>query len=100
SAWKPVDGAAQAQMYAHAMQLTFCQPTVLGLLLFHVQAEPVLSAWQSGEFYVDGTPKTSLSAVRTAAGLVHRGIAASCPGMALTPKIVMRVGKPDKTGIK
>jgi len=100
STTKPVDEATQAQMYAQAMQLSFCQPTVLGLLLFHVQDEPVLSAWQSGEFYVDGTPKTSLSAVRTAAGLVHRGIAASCPGMALTPKIVMRVGKPDKTGIK
>ncbi len=97
---KPVDEATQAQMYAQAMQLTFCQPTVLGLLLFHVQDEPVLSAWQSGEFYVDGTPKASLTAVRTAAGLVHRGVAAACPGLALTPKVVLRVGKPGKTGIK
>jgi hypothetical protein len=97
---KPVDDATQAQMYAQAMQMTFCQPTVLGLLLFHVQDEPVLSAWQSGEYYVDGTPKPSLPAIRTAAGLVHRGVAAACPGMALTPKIALRVGKPGKTGIK
>jgi hypothetical protein len=65
-----------------------------------VQDEPVLSAWQSGEYYVDGTPKPSLPAIRTAAALVHRGVAAACPGMALTPKIALRVGKPGKTGIK
>jgi hypothetical protein len=82
------------------MQMTFCQPTVLGLLLFHVQDEPVLSAWQSGEYYVDGTPKASLPAIRAAASLVHRGVAAACPGMALTPKVALRVGKPGKTGIK
>ena len=97
---KPVDDATQAQMYAQAMQMTFCQPTVLGLLLFHVQDEPVMSAWQSGEYYVDGTPKPSLPAVRTAASLVHRGVAATCPGMSLTPKIALRVGKPGKWGIK
>ena len=57
---KPVDETAQAQMYLQSLQMTFCQPTVMGLLLFHVQDEPALSAWQSGEFYVDGTPKASL----------------------------------------
>ena len=51
-------------MYAQAMQMAFCQPTVLGLLLFHVQDEAALAAWQSGEYYVDGTPKTSLAGVR------------------------------------
>ena len=40
--------------------MAFCQPTVIGLLLFHVQDEPALGAWQSGEYYVDGTPKSSL----------------------------------------
>jgi hypothetical protein len=100
STTKPVDETTQAQMYTQAMQMTFCQPTVLGLLLFHVQDEPVLSAWQSGEYYVDGTPKASLPAVRAAASLVHRGVAAACPGMALTPKIALRVGKPGKTGIR
>ena len=86
---KPVDDATQAQYYAQAMQMTFCQPTVLGLLLFHVQDEKPRLGWQSGEYYVDGTPKPSLAAVHDAAGTVHRGVAASCPGMHLTPKIVL-----------
>ena len=97
---KPVDEATQAQFYLQALQLTFCQPTVLGVLLFHVQDEPALSAWQSGEFYVDGSPKASLVPVRNAAASVHRGIVAACPGLLLTPKLVLRARKPDKTGIK
>jgi hypothetical protein len=97
---KPVDEATQAEMYTQAMQMTFCQPTVMGLFLFHVQDEPALAAWQSGEYYVDGTPKTSLPAVAAAAGSVRRGIAAACPGMQLTPKLVIKPGKPDKKGVK
>jgi len=100
STTKPVDEAVQAQMYLQAMQMTFCQPTVLGILLFHLQDEPALSGWQSGEFYVDGTPKSSLYPVRSAAFGVHRGIVAGCPGLLLTPKLVLTAGKPDKTGIK
>ena len=87
-------------MYLQAMQMTFCQPTAMGILLFHVQDEPALSAWQSGEFYVDGTPKTSLYAVRSAAFGVHRGIVAACPGLLLTPKVVLATSKPGKTGVK
>jgi hypothetical protein len=68
------------------MAMAFCQKTVLGLLLFHFVDEPALSAWQSGVYYADGSPKTSLLAVRGAAGTVHRGVAAACPGMRLTPK--------------
>jgi hypothetical protein len=97
---KPVDEAVQAQMYIQSMQMTFCQPTVLGLLLFHFQDEPALSGWQSGLFYVDGTAKSSLYPVRGGAFDVHRGIVAACPGLELTPKLVLKVGKPDKTGIK
>jgi hypothetical protein len=83
---KPVTEATQAQMYQQAMSMVFCQKTVIGLLLFHFQDETALSAWQSGVYYADGTPKSSLPAVRDAAAGVHRGIAATCPGMALTPK--------------
>ncbi len=93
---KPVDEATQAQMYLQAMQMTFCQPTVLGLLLFHVQDEPSLAAWQSGEFYVDGTPKSSLPAVAAAATSVHRGIVASCPGLRLTPKVTLKPARSTK----
>src|SRR5437763_8143704 len=56
---KPVDETTQASLYTQAMGMVFCQPTVMGLFLFHVQDEPALSAWQSGVYYVDGTPKTS-----------------------------------------
>jgi hypothetical protein len=97
---KPVDEQTQVAMYTQAMQMTFCQPNVLGLLLFHVQDEPALSAWQSGEYYVDGTAKTSLAGVAAAAAAVHRGISAACPGLLLTPKLVIRVGKPDRNGVK
>ena len=97
---KPVDPAVQAQQYLQAMQMTFCQPNVLGLLLFHVQDEPVLSGWQSGEYYVDGSPKPSLQSVRSSAFGVHRGIVAACPGMTLTPKLTLAPAKPTKTGEK
>jgi hypothetical protein len=94
---KPVDEATQAQMYLQAMQMTFCQPTVLGLFLFHVQDEAARSAWQSGEFYIDGTPKSSLPAVAAAASSVHRGIVAACTGMQLTPKVTLKAGPSTKT---
>jgi hypothetical protein len=97
---KPVDETTQAQMYLQGLQMTFCQPTVMGVFLFHVQDEPALSGWQSGEFYVDGTPKASLYPVRSAAFGVRRGIVATCPGLALTPKVAIAVGKPDKKGVK
>jgi len=97
---KPVDESVQAQYYLQAMQMTFCQPTVIGLLLFHVQDEPALSAWQSGEFYADGSPKSSLYPVRSAAFGVHRGIVAACPGLALTPRLKLKAAKPTPTGVK
>lgn len=95
---KPVDEATQAAFYLEAMQMTFCQPTVMGLLLFHVQDEATLSAWQSGVYYVDGTPKSSLVPVRNAAAAVHRGVVASCAGMRLQPKVKLVAAKPVKTG--
>jgi len=65
-----------------------------------VQDEASMAAWQSGEYYVDGTPKSSLPAIATAAVNVHRGTVASCPGLLLTPKLVVRASKPTKTGTK
>ena len=96
---KPVDEATQARMYQEAMSMAFCQKTVLGLLLFHVEDEKSLAAWQSGEFYVDGTPKTSLYPVRGSAASVHRGIAATCPGMQLTPKLTLVPGTSTSRGL-
>jgi hypothetical protein len=97
---RPVDDATQAQMYTQAMQMVFCQKTVMGLFLFHVQDEAALAAWQSGEYYVDGTPKASFPAIAAAAATVHRGVVASCPGLRLTPKLVVRASKPTKAGTK
>jgi hypothetical protein len=97
---KPVDEPTQANLYLEAMQMVFCQPTVMGLFQFHVQDEPALSGWQSGELYVDGTPKSSLGAVRSAAFGVRRGIVATCPDLQLTPKIALKVGKRTKTAVK
>jgi hypothetical protein len=97
---RPVDDATQARLYTQAMQMVFCQKTVMGLLLFHVQDEASMAAWQSGEYYVDGTPKSSLPAIAAAAATVHRGVVASCPGLLLTPKLVVKASKPTRTGTK
>jgi hypothetical protein len=80
---RPVDERTQGDYYRQALALAFCQPNVRGILLFHIVDEPGLPAWQSGLFYVDGTAKSSLPALRTAVGFVRRGIIARCPGMQL-----------------
>jgi len=96
----PVDEATQAQMYEEAMGMAFCQKTVLGLLLFHVQDETALSAWQSGLYYADGTPKSSLYPVRSAAFSLHRGVIAQCPGMQLIPKVKLVPARLTGTGLR
>ena len=62
----PVDEATQADYYRRAIDLAACQNGVAGLLLFHSHDEPALTGFQSGVYYVDGTPKTSLEPVRDA----------------------------------
>lgn len=95
----PVTETTQAAMYAQAMDMVFCQKTVLGLLLFHMQDEKPLSAWQSGVYYADGTAKTSLVPVRNSAAAVHRGVAATCPGLKLTPKVAIVKPHTVKAGL-
>src|SRR5207302_4123640 len=73
---KPVDPATQGTYYAQAIALTFCQPSVRGLYLFHSVDETDLNRWQSGLFYADGTPKADLAQVRTAVQAAKRGIVA------------------------
>jgi hypothetical protein len=97
---KPVDEVTQARFYEQAMGMAFCQPNVVGLLLFHVQDEPGLAQWQSGEYYADGSPKASLYPVRGAAFAVRRGVIAHCDGLLLTPKVTLSAGKPSATGTK
>ena len=76
---KPVTEATQAAYYIEAMKLAMCQPNVVGIMLFHTADEADLSAWQSGVFYADGTPKSSLGAVRDAAAAARAGTLTSCP---------------------
>jgi hypothetical protein len=60
----PVDEQTQARYYDEAIRMAACQPRVHTLLLFHVVDEPRLSGLQSGLYYADGAPKSSLAEVR------------------------------------
>jgi hypothetical protein len=80
---KPVTEATQASFYQLGLRMAFCQPNVVGMLLFHSQDEHALLSWQSGVYYADGTPKSSLRAVRDAVERTRGGSIARCPGMGL-----------------
>jgi hypothetical protein len=73
-----VDEETQAEYYRQATELAACQETVIGILIFHLIDEPDLNRWQSGMYYADDTPKSSLSEIREAAedGRVGK---ADCP---------------------
>jgi hypothetical protein len=73
-----VPEALQGAYYKRAMQLAYCQPTVTGLLFFHVSDEQDLSRWQSGLFYADDTPKSDLDLVKRTAEAAQAG-ALTCP---------------------
>jgi hypothetical protein len=83
AATKPVTEATQAAYYRQAVQLAFCQPNVRGLFLFHAVDERDLTGWQSGLYYADDTPKSSLAAVRLALDQSRRGVIAHCDGLEL-----------------
>jgi hypothetical protein len=82
----PVDEATQAAYYKEAIQLAFCDPTVKGFFLFHAVDEKAMAGWQSGVYYPDDTPKSSLAGVKEAMAEARRGVVAQCPGLLLTPK--------------
>jgi hypothetical protein len=48
-------------------------------MVFHVVDESALGGWQSGPFYADGKPKSSVPAIHDAALAARGGSAASCP---------------------
>jgi hypothetical protein len=62
-----VDEATQAEYYRQAIELAACQENVVGILIFHLLDEPDLNRWQSGMYYADGRPKSSLAEIREAA---------------------------------
>ncbi len=61
-----VDAEMQARYYRKAIELAACQRNVRMLLFFHVLDEQRLSGLQSGLYYVDGSAKPSVQAVRQA----------------------------------
>ncbi|HYY63137.1 MAG TPA: hypothetical protein VE688_00885 [Gaiellaceae bacterium] len=73
-----VPEVTQGAYYARAIRLAFCQPTVAGLLFFHVSDEPDLDRWQSGLYYADDTPKSDLTAVKSMAQAAQAGTL-TCP---------------------
>ena len=75
---RPVDELAQAAAYAQAIKLAYCQSNVAGILLFHARDEPGLSGWQSGLYYPDGTPKSSLGVVRDTMDAIASGALGKC----------------------
>jgi len=79
----PVDETTQAAFYEQALQMAFCQPTVVGMLLFHSQDETARLSWQSGVYYADGTPKASFWSVLSDMARARGGSIAHCDGMAL-----------------
>ena len=44
-----------------------------GFLIFHVEDESDLGRWQSGLYYADDTPKSSLPAVQAASEAAREG---------------------------
>ena len=54
------------------------------------------AAWQSGLYYVDGTPKTSLAPVQQAVQETHGGVVATCPDLQLKPKVKLVPHAPKK----
>ena len=78
SAADAVSESEQGSYYTRAIQLAFCQRTVVGLLFFHVSDEPDLDRWQSGLYYADNTPKSDLAFVKQAAQAAQAGTL-TCP---------------------
>ena len=86
----PISEKLQGTFYRQAIQLSFCQPNVRALILFHAFDEPSLIGWQSGLYYADRTPKTNLQLVRGAMDESRRGVIARCEGLELAVKAKVR----------
>ena len=79
AASRAVDEATQGALYREAFKVAYCQPNVVGIMVFHVSDESALSAWQSGPYYADDTPKSSLATIRNAASASRAGTLTTCP---------------------
>ncbi len=75
---RPVTETVQGLYYAQALALAACQPTVSSFLIFHVIDEPDLDRWQSGVFYADQTPKSSMRILQRAIASLRGGGLTGC----------------------
>jgi hypothetical protein len=73
-----VSEKTQAQYYRQALELAACQPTVVSVFFFHLFDEADLNRWQSGPYYADTKPKSSLDAIKSAAEKARKGKLVSC----------------------
>ena len=68
----------QAEYYKQAFELAACQPNVIAVYIFHLFDEADLNRWQSGPYYTDTKPKSSLDAIASAAKKARDGKLADC----------------------
>lgn len=73
-----VSEETQAEYYRQALELAACQPTVIAVFFFHLFDETDLNRWQSGPYYADTKPKSSLPAIREASQLARKGELDDC----------------------
>ena len=73
-----VSEETQAEYYREALELAACQPTVIAVFFFHLFDETDLNRWQSGPYYADTQPKSSLPAIRDAAVKARKGELTDC----------------------
>jgi hypothetical protein len=82
---RAVNESVQARYYVKAMEMAACQPTVRTFLVFRLIDEPALEGWQSGLYYVNGSPKSSLPVVEAAARRLEEQSPTDCREL-LAPK--------------
>jgi hypothetical protein len=75
---RPVNESVQARYYAKAMQMAACQPTVRTFFVFRLIDEQPLGGWQSGLYYVNGSPKASLPGVEAVARRLEERAPTGC----------------------
>ena len=68
----------QAEYYKQAFELAACQPNVVAVYIFHLIDEADLNRWQSGPYYADTKPKSSLDPIASAAKKARDGKLADC----------------------
>jgi len=89
-----VTEATQGDYYRQAITMAYCQPNVVGMLFFHVSDEANANAWQSGLFYADDTPKSSLASMQATTLAADDGTLSSCAG-ARSPNFLRDVTLPE-----